>query len=212
MIVYLGMPRCASSWLYDNLKHIEKNADAIKETHCFYKKPTNIKEYCTSNVLDFSTNNWSMDSSVAKEIDQYVSNYILIIRNPIELTISYRSLFNSNQSLDEFIYTLIVNKMLCYGDIIERWYNLVNPDKILIYKYDDLNENNGKFLNMVTQQLKIPFYPTSVKKLKTNISCNRVNPMEQETTKLLQCKIILEKQIEKFEKITNIQTNFTINN
>jgi hypothetical protein len=212
MIVYLGMPRCASTWLYDNLKHIESNTSTVKETHHFYKDPIDLSDYCKTNVLDFSTNNWSMDSTVVKEIDPMVSNYILIIRDPIELTISYRSLFDISQPLDDFTYTLILNKILCYGDIIERWYNLVDPAKILIYRYSDLLANNEEFLLSITKKLQIPMVSTSDIMPKTNITNKYVQLMQQETTKLLQCKIILQQQIEKFEKITNIPTNFSINN
>jgi len=212
MIVYLGMPRCASTWLYDNLKHIEPNGATVKETHHFYKSPVDLKDYCKTNILDFSTNNWSMDGTVVKEIDPLVSNYILIIRDPVELTMSYRSLFDISQPLDEFTYSLILNKMLCYGDIIERWYKLVDPNKILIYRYSDLLANNEEFLASITKQLHIPLASMSDKMLKTNRTNNYVQPMDQETIKLLQCKIILQQQIEKFEKITNIPTNFSINN
>ena len=163
-------------------------------------------------MLDFSTNNWSMDSAVVKEIDPLVSNYILIIRDPIELTISYRSLFDISQPLDDFTYTLILNKILCYGDIIERWYNLVDPTKILIYRYSDLLANNEEFLSSITKRLHISMAPTPNIMPKTNITNKYVQLMQQETPKLLQCKIILQQQIEKFEKITNIPTNFSINN
>jgi len=173
MIVYLGMPRCASTWLYDNLKHIEPNRATVKETHYFYKSPVDLNDYCKTNILDFSTNNWSMD---------------------------------------EFTYSLILNKMLCYGDIIEKWYKLVDPNKILIYRYSDLLANNEEFLASITKQLHIPITSIADKMLKTNRTNKYVQPMDQETTKLLQCKIILQQQIEKFEKITNIPTNFSINN
>ena len=80
MIAYLGMPRCASSWLYNNLKHIE-TGELVKEPHTLYTNPVNLDNYCNNRVLDFSTNNWSMDSNVAKAVDAYVTDYILIVRD-----------------------------------------------------------------------------------------------------------------------------------
>lgn len=172
MIVYLGMPRCASSWLYDQLKHIEF-ANTIKETHYLYTNPENVTEYCKSKILDFSTNNWSMDSAVATNIDPYVTNYVLVFRDPIELAISYKTLFNIQQSLDDFVSTMITNKLLCYGDILERWYSLVDPGKLLVFKYDQIAEDNTLFIRALTTKLNVPM-PTTISQIKTNTSKNKI--------------------------------------
>ena len=83
MIVYLGMPKCASTWIWEKIRH---NFDykGIKEPHTLVE----LGE-ANNNLVDFSTNNWSMDSSTAKKIDNDVSNYIFIIRDPVELATSY---------------------------------------------------------------------------------------------------------------------------
>jgi hypothetical protein len=165
------MPRCASSWLYNNLKHIE-TGELVKEPHTLYTNPVNLDNYCNNRVLDFSTNNWSMDSNVAKAVDAYVTDYILIVRDPIDLAVSYKSLFNSEQSLDDFISTMIINKLVCYGDIIERWYTLVDPNKIHIYDYNDLQADNTKFITNITSVLGINS-PLVVNNTKINISKNK---------------------------------------
>jgi hypothetical protein len=62
MIVYLGMPKCASTWLWEKIKH-NFDYNGLKEPHT-------LVEWGTSNgVIDFSTNNWSMDSSTVRSID-----------------------------------------------------------------------------------------------------------------------------------------------
>lgn len=204
MIVYLGMPRCASSWLYNNLKQIETE-ELAKEPHILYTNPINLNEYCNSRVLDFSTNNWSMDSDVAKAIDVYVSDYILIVRNPIDLAVSYKNLFNSDQSLNDFISTMIINKLLCYGDIIERWYTLVNPNKIHIYDYNTVQANNTKFITDVTSVLGINL-PLVVSDTKINVSKNKEYTMISDKNLL-----VLQQQVDKFNEITNQIFNITIN-
>jgi len=205
MIVYLGMLRCVSSWLYNNLKHIE-TGNLVKEPHTLYTNPDNLNEYCNNRVLDFSTNNWSMDSDVAKAIDLYVSDYILIVRNPIDLAVSYKSAVDNEQSLDDFISTMIVNKLLCYGDIIERWYTLVDPDKIHIYSYNDVQADNKKFITSVTSALRISL-PSTIDNTKVNVT-----KIKEYTTISAENLLILQQQLDKFNSITNQAFDISINN
>ena len=200
MIVYLGLPRCASSWIYEQLGSSE-----IKETHYLYTDPKDPITYCKSRSFDFSTNNWSMDSDIVQTIDPYVSKYILVVRNPIDLAISYKTLFDTSQSLDDFISTLIVNKLLCYGDIIDRWYKLVDPNKILIYNYNDIVVDSCAFISQLTEQLKLP-PPTIVNTAKINASQHKKH--ESISNKNI---LTLIEQCLKFEKITNLPIGFTIN-
>lgn len=200
MIVYLGMPRCASSWIYDHFD------SGVKETHYLYKNPVKVEEYCRSHVLDFSTNNWSIDSDVIKELDPYVSDYLLIVRDPIELAVSYKSLFNTEQSLDDFVTTMIVNKLLCYGDIIQRWYNLVDPAKILIYSYDSIVADNNQFITQLSNKLNLPLI-TPLNINKTNASTvKKYEAISQENLELL------AQQTAKFKQITKVPIDITINN
>jgi len=200
MIVYLGLPRCASSWIYEQLGSTE-----IKETHYLYTDPNDSITYCKNRSFDFSTNNWSMDSDVAQTIDPYVSKYILVIRNPVDLAISYKTMFNTSQSLDDFISMLITNKLLCYGDIIDRWYKLVDPNKILIYNYNDIVVDSRAFITQLTEQLKLP--------IPTVINLARINASQDKKYEPISNKNIstLIEQCSKFEKITNLPFKFAIN-
>jgi hypothetical protein len=197
MIVYLGMPRCASSWLYNQLC----STNEIKETHYLYSTPMDIDRYCTNRAFDFSTNNWSMDSDVARAIDPYVSKYILIFRNPIEL---WRS-FQSNPITQTSAQSLIINKLLCYGDIVERWYSLVNSDKIIIENYSEIEKDCVMFIKNLTSKLEIP-EPQHISSEKINVFDKKsmaISNREQQ---------ILIEQVDKLEKITNRKFNWTINN
>jgi len=201
MIIYLGLPRCASSWIYNNL-----NTTELKESHYLYTNPQDPIDYVKRKQFDFSTNNWSMDSNIVTMIDPYVKKYILTIRNPIDLAVSYKSLFRTRQSLDQFTKTLIINKLLCYGDIVERWYNLVDPNKILIYNYDNILEDNQAFITKLTNQLSLPT-PNFINLAKINRSNNKIyEPLSESNLAMLQF------QTAKFEKITNLSLNYIINN
>jgi len=155
MIVYLGMPKCASTWLYGKIAH---NFDYNGE-----KEPHTLVEWGKTNndIVDFSTNNWSMDSSTAEILDAKVSHYIYIIRDPIELATSYYLQTTTGKNFNEFVESLIKTKLLCFGDIIERWYNLVDSNKILVYNYNiDIQNNQEQFLESITKILNIKYDTT----------------------------------------------------
>ena len=135
MIVYLGMPRCASTWIYKNLGLTE-----TKETHYLYTDATDPEGYVASRTVDFSTNNWSMDSDVAQIVDLYATKYIFIFREPLDLAKSYYKFLKLTTPFSEFVQSMIDAKLLCLGDILERWINLVDSKKIFIYNYTDINE------------------------------------------------------------------------
>lgn len=194
MIVYLGMPKCASTWLYDKIIHNFKY-NGIKEPHT-------LVEYGKTNndIIDFSTNNWSMDSKTALELDSKVSKYIYIVRDPIELATSYYLQTSKNENFDDYVDSLVKTKLLCFGDIIERWYNLVDKSKILVYNYNnDIQNNQQSFLDEITKILSIdynksvsPQLKVFVTKNKPTLTCNN-NLMEK-----------LNYQMNKFKEITKL--------
>ena len=148
MIVYLGMPRCASTWAYINLGFRTR-----KETHYLYTDASNPVEYVQSLPQDFSTNNWSMDSDTALEIDPYVTKYIFIYREPFELAKSYYGFLKATGPFTDFVQSMINGKLLCLGDILERWVKLVDSSKILVYNYNDVSES---WLKQLAQDLELP--------------------------------------------------------
>ena len=194
MIVYLGMPKCASTWLYDKIIHNFKY-NGIKEPHT-------LVEYGKTNndIIDFSTNNWSVDSKTALELDSKVSKYIYIVRDPIELATSYYLQTSKNENFDDYVDSLVKTKLLCFGDIIERWYNLVDKSKILVYNYNnDIQNNQQSFLDEITKILSIdynksvsPQLKVFVTKNKPTLTCNN-NLMEK-----------LNYQMNKFKEITKL--------
>jgi|TARA_R110002020_G_scaffold196916_1_gene397905 hypothetical protein len=194
MIVYLGMPKCASSWLWQKIR---KNFEyhGLKEPHTLVEFGEK-----NNNIIDFSTNNWSMDSSTARRIDPSVSKYILIVRDPIELATSYYLQTKlEGESFDNFVLTLVKTKLICYGDIIQRWYNLVDKEKILIYNYNkDIEDNHQVFIRDICKKLSLESYddtlPLQDKVFQTlnkpTLSCNN---------ELMQ---IIKDQMSKFNQIT----------
>ena len=141
-----------------------------------------------------------MDSSTARRIDPSVSKYILIVRDPIELATSYYLQTKlEGESFDNFVLTLVKTKLICYGDIIQRWYNLVDKEKILIYNYNkDIEDNHQVFIRDICKKLSLESYddtlPLQDKVFQTlnkpTLSCNN---------ELMQ---IIKDQMSKFNQIT----------
>ena len=193
MIVYLGMPKCASTWMWGKIKH-NFNYKGVKEPHTLVERgePNNT-------LIDFSTNNWSMDSSTAKKIDVNVTNYIFITRDPIELAISYyKQTAMPGEAFNDFVHSLVKTKLLCFGDIIERWYRLVDRNKILIYDYNkDIAHSQESFLKDLCKELNIINYDRSIP-LQHKISETINKPDLRCDQHLLD---ILKQQMDKFHNI-----------
>ena len=152
------MPKCASTWLWHKIRKNFKY-DGIKEPHTLVEFGEKHND-----IIDFSTNNWSMDSSTAMRIDPSVSKYILIVRDPMELATSYYLQTKlEGESFDDFVFTLIKTKLICFGDVIERWYNLVDREKILIYDYNkDIQNKHETFINDICNKLNLKTYDNTL--------------------------------------------------
>jgi len=105
-----------------------------------------------------------MDSDVARSIDSLVSHYIFIFRDPLELARSYYTLLESEQDFSEFYETLIIQKLLCYGDILERWCKIIDISKLLVYDYNNhISGRQREFMENICGELGIePSYTDEV--------------------------------------------------
>ena len=140
-----------------------------------------------------------MDSSTAKMIDSSVSKYIFIVRDPIELATSYYlQTAMEGESFNNFVATLVNTKLLCFGDIIERWYNLVDRNKILTYDYDkDIKNNQDRFIQDICSKLSINGYDKS-QPLDQKVLETKNKPKLECDKNLLDT---LQKQMDKFNQI-----------
>ena len=61
------------------------------------------------------------------------------------------------------MFTLIKTKLICFGDVIERWYNLVDREKILIYDYNkDIQNKHETFINDICNKLNLGTYDNTL--------------------------------------------------
>lgn len=195
--MYLGWPKAASSWLFAQFQ--KHNAVAInheKENHLWYTDPTqamNCFDQTNGNlIVDFSTNNWSMDSYVAKLVSEKFDYFILMHRNPVEIVSSYY-LMNQQGSWEDWQISCLYNKLCNTGDVLERWHDIVN-DKLVTCEYNDVCQDSQLFLNKLFSSIGIP-----------SISADnqRSNESKQKHLTINNKKLIglIEQQEKKFNKL-----------
>lgn len=149
-LIYLGWPRSGSSWLHDLIKSNSSLRDlgGMKESHLFYTDPQRALAEFTEGMMDFSTNNWSMDSWVARQLKD--CRFIFLHRHPLEIMISYHS--KMDYDWDEWQRACEFNNLLNVGNVLERWIDLVG-DGITVYEFADLVDSPERFGRMVLGDL-----------------------------------------------------------
>lgn len=192
-VLYLGWPRSGSTWLYKNIKQNSnlKDVGGVKESHLLYNDPIQgLLEFCDDS-MDFSTNNWSIDSYIANKLD--ATHYIMIHRHPREILYSYHALLENQW--DQWQSSCLSNKLLNVGDILERWLNF--KKKILLYEFADLTANPGDFAKMVLTDIGLPTDNISVTPVNTSLSTTRHQLRPDLETLLVQ-------QEEKFQELKGL--------
>ncbi len=202
-IMYVGMPKCGSSWIFDNLKnHPEINCPNIqKEPHLY---DMNCLPHIDKNPkLDFTTMNWAMNIETGAAIEHRFSHYIFMVRYPVHQLISWYNFTNDTKTLTESIEWSFINKMGCIGDIIERWYDTNDSTRFHIYLYEDFKKDNVLFYNKLLKDLNL-----SPQEVEYNIT---TNVTKYHTTDYTISQETFDKflfQILKFEHTTGIVTEY----
>lgn len=193
-IMYLGWPKCASTWLHVQLYNagFDNFVPTVKENHLWYTDPNQalkrIQSIQNNNIMDFSTNNWSMDSSVAKQAVEYFDILFFIKRNVEEIISSYYTMFD-HTTWNQWQNSCLHNGLAMPADVLERWHDFAG-EKLKIYDYNELKNNKESFIKKLSDDLKIKIKfdntvinKTMDKKNKlTNV--NLLKLIDQQNTKL----------------------------
>lgn len=151
-IANIGFPRCGTTWLWHQLvQHPEIGpANYPKEDQIFLSKQ-NFLEY--SRVyqdhdisLNFDVELWSVDQELIKFVNSYATHISLILRDPYDFLERWHAWLDVNISNEEFIDQWIESKMICYADIVQRWFNIVGTEKFKVFLFEDLQKNPKQFL------------------------------------------------------------------
>lgn len=203
MIVFLGLPKTGSTWIYDNLKcNVPIDHNRPKEPHVFDNQYYFDKED-TTHTFDFTTQNWSMDSGLAKQLDQYVEKYFYLARNPIHLISSWHNWTNQHQCFKQTQLTAQFSRLCDIGSILERWYHLVGEDKIVVDIYENLKKDQAQFFKQICKKLSIS--------VDTVHKSHYINKSAYVTEKPMFTESFLHQAVyetKKFEEITGINTGY----
>lgn len=149
-LIYLGWPRCGSSWLHKvmvantNLRDLNDE----KESHLFYTDPARALELFDEGMMDFSTNNWTMDSWVASELKD--CTFLMVHRHLLEQIKSY--CYHMKNDWASWQTACRFNKLPDVGDALERWLELT-AGNIYLYEFSDLQHDPAAFGSMVLRDL-----------------------------------------------------------
>jgi len=149
-LIYLGWPRCGSSWLH-KVMHANtdlKDLNNEKESHLFYTDPERALDLFQDGMMDFSTNNWSMDSWVAKRLQG--ATFVMIHRHPAEQIKSYHYMMKNDWTTWQTACRF--NQLLATGDVLERWLGFTDGN-MLLYEFEDLQADPIAFGSMVLKDL-----------------------------------------------------------
>lgn len=169
--MYLGWPKSASSWLYRQLTKADATPIAnVKENHLWYTNPElAIEKYhsCSGDlIVDFSTNNWSMDSNTANTVYDLFDYFILVHRDPNDIVSSYYLMNHGDHYEDQWQNwqnTCLYNNLCNTGDILERWHSLIG-NKLKVYEYHDLCNNHQLFLDNLCKDIGIKPIASDIEK------------------------------------------------
>ena len=149
-IINIGLPRCATTWLWNNLtshpalnnpQYDKENpimlGDAFDSYSSFYSR------YPIS--ANFNTNLYIIDTELIKQIGQVTTHISFLIRNPYEWIERYHDFLSHNQSIIDFVINF---RRTDYRTICKRWIINVPPDtKFKVLYYDDIMKNSKQFLS-----------------------------------------------------------------
>ncbi len=207
MIVFLGLPKTGSTWIYRNLKfnkflNIPNVKENVKEPHVFNNQ-CYFTEQDVKRTVDFTTQNWSMDSGLARQLDKYVDKYLYIVRNPLDLVKSWHNWTIEGQNFEDTQMLTTRSGLCSIGSVLERWYHLAGKDKIVVDLYENLKQNQEEFFKKICKELSIPF--DKIHKPQYINKTDRVLQKPVYTKQFLHYAI---EETEKFEDLTGINTGY----
>ena len=209
-IVFLGWPRTGSTWLHTNLMMNNpdrfKNLGGVKESHMFYSDPDRALTEFNHDTIDFSTNNWSMDSWIAKELVKKCDHFIMVHRPIKDIIKSYFLLIHNDiNAWEGWQKSVMINKLVYIGDILQRWVEFTSGN-ISLYEFGDLQKDSIKYFNLVSSNMKLRSASRLTNHELSEIKIKQRPDSLKITNFELQCLVAeQEDKYEFFKKRTNYQ-------
>jgi hypothetical protein len=148
-IVNVGLPRCATTWVWHNiLHHLDSDLDIYNKenplllngSYSQYKDFYN--QYTVS--ANFNPNLWHIDTDLIRYIDQYATHISIIFRNPYEFIERYCDWIKVPDP-EQDVNFIIESKFVDYYEISARWKNNTTK-KFNIFYFEDIVSDPKLFL------------------------------------------------------------------
>lgn len=179
----IGMPRAGTTWMSKCLdEHPEICLSHPKETDFFnilIDQGKNISDYerfyshCNAGVPvkgEFSVAYFKSNECLKRIKEAYPDIKILIsLRNPMERAFSHYTYRKKKVGMKEDFLTAIKNdtngvrSMGMYDEVLERVYNIFDPENVLVLIHDDYKIDPEKLIQSIYSFLKVD--PTFIPKI-----------------------------------------------
>ena len=152
-ILNIGLAKCGTSWLWEQLKHHpDVNLADLQKEPTYFFETNNIDEYIKSfENFDISANfyvtQWAIDQCLIQDLDKIATHVSIIFSDPYLFIERFYNWLPKNMEKSEFIDMCINTKHICYKEITDRWRKNLSTDKFKILIYDDLNNKPIEFLS-----------------------------------------------------------------
>lgn len=149
-IINIGLPRCATTWLWSNLATHPalNNPQYEKENSIMFGADFNsyhnfYSQYPVS--ANFNTNLYLLDTELIKQLGQTATHISFLVRDPYEWIERYYDFLNQDPSLKGFV---INTQLIDYKTICTRWLTNIPPEtKFKVLYYDDIVKTPKQFLS-----------------------------------------------------------------
>lgn len=161
----IGVPKCGTTWIYENLKkHPKICVSQVKETDFFTKnrEESDLKEYkqyfnhCSKDKIkgEYSVNYFHDERAPERISDFFPNNkLILSLRNPVDREISeyFHNLRHigeiSEERANNRLKTLFKGEKNYYSYYLKKWLDYFEKEQFHIILMDDVKENPKQVLS-----------------------------------------------------------------
>lgn len=180
-VIYAGIQRTGSTWLYDCLKeHPQVYVPYLKEIHYFdrnFDKGQNWYEVFFENsedekILIDITPNYFHDTSIPEKISDLLPEckIIIVLRNPVDYIFSLykkhrQSLFVKEEFNDLLKSRSYLNQGL-FSEKMKAYFDAFKRNQIFVGYYEEFSLDNHNYLSKIYQFLQVEeYHPTITNKV-----------------------------------------------
>ena len=219
-VIYAGIQRTGSTWLYDCFKeHPQVFVPYLKEIHYFDRNfdrgkkwyETFFKNSEDEKILIDITPNYFQDTSIPKKISDLLPSckIIIVLRNPIDYIFSLYKKHRQSLFVKEDFNDLLNNRSYLdqglFSEKMKAYFNTFKRNQIFVGYYKEFSLDNQSYLSEIYQFLQVEEYHPTI----TNKVIN--SPVEARYRSLHQILRKIQNSSRKNKTLHNITNHFRAN-